>query len=275
MIADAELQVLVDRVDRANRASLLALWRVSAAAGMDITIVDDGQLALAASREVPGRSRNRAVGLTAFPALLVRAAEFFANQQVDGWAELDAEDTTLTGLPPATLAKADRSAFFAAEARTIDQGLEVPGVTIREIFANEADRWVEAAIAADPPGPIRSAWLRRMAPHLVGTPAQAHRRLYGADADGELVGVGALNSHDGIGWLTAGAVRQDFRNRGIQRAMIGARAAAAAAGGCTHVASNALVGEGSDRNLARAGLAQIALRLVVLVPPPGELSRPG
>jgi ribosomal protein S18 acetylase RimI-like enzyme len=275
MTADVERQSLLDRVDRANRASLLAMWRVSAAAGMEITIVDDGQLALAASREVPGRSRNRAVGFTAFPALLVRAAQFFADQHVEGWAELDADNAMLTGLSQATVAGADRSAFFAAEAGAIDLGPEVPGLTIREIFANEADQWVEAAIAADSHGPVRDAWLRRMAPHLVGTPAQAHRRLYGADADGELVGVGALDSHAGIGWLTAGAVRPDFRNRGIQRAMIGVRAAAAAAAGCTHVASDALVGEGSDRNLARAGLAQIALRLVVLVPPPGELSPPG
>ena len=204
MTTDAKRQSLIDRVDRANRASLLAMWRVSAAAGMEITIVDDGPLAMAASSEVPGRSRNRAVGLTAFPALLARAAEFFVDKQVEGWAELDADNATLSGLPLTTMAGADRSAFFAAEAGAIDRGPEVLGVTIREVFATEADRWVEAAIAADSHGPIRDAWLRRMAPHLVGTPAQAHRRLYGADADGDLVGVGALDSHDGIGWLTAG-----------------------------------------------------------------------
>jgi ribosomal protein S18 acetylase RimI-like enzyme len=251
------------------------MWRVSAAAGMEITIVDDGRLAMAASRAVPGRSRNRAVGSMGFPALLSRAAEFFADQQVEGWAELDAEDATLRGLPRAIVAGADRSAFFAAEAGAIARGPEVFGVTIREVFANGADQWVEAAIAADSPGPVREAWLRRMAPHLVGTPAQAHRRLYSAEADGDLVGVGALDSHDGIGWLTAGAVRPDFRNRGIQRAMIGVRAAAAAAAGCAYVASNALVGEGSDRNLARAGLVQIATRLVLPVPRPEALSPPG
>lgn len=275
MTPAAARERLLDRVDRANRASLLAMWRVSAAAGMEITIVDDDQLVMAASRAVRGRSRNRAVGSAASPELVHRAARFFAEAGVEGWAEIEAGAALLAGVDPAVVEAADRSAVFAAEARSIDQGPGVAGVTIREVFFDEAGRWVEAAIAADSPGPIREGWLRRMAPHLVGTPAQAHRRLYAADADGQLVGVGALDSYDRIGWLTSGAVRPDYRKRGIQRALIGARAAAAAAAGCTHVASDALVGEGSDRNLARAGLRQVALRLVVPVPRPEELSPPG
>ena len=242
---------------------------------MEIAIVDDGRLAMAASREVPGRSRNRAVGLTASPALLLRVAAFFAGEQVEGWAEIDSDDAMLAGLSRVVVDAADRSALFAAEARAVEAGPDVPGVTFREVFSDEAGRWVEAAIAADSHGPVRDGWLRRMAAHLVGTAAQAHRRLYAAEADGQLVGVGALDSHDGIGWLTAGAVRPDFRNRGIQRALIGVRARAAARAGSSHVASDALVGEGSDRNLARAGLIEIATRLVVPVPPPEELSPPG
>ncbi|HEY2887626.1 MAG TPA: GNAT family N-acetyltransferase [Candidatus Limnocylindrales bacterium] len=271
----AEPERLLERVDRANRASLLAMWRVSAAAGMAITIVDEDQVAMAASREVQGRSRNRAVGSAASPLLVDRAARFFAEAGVEGWAEIDADAALLAGVNPAAVEAADRSAVFAAEAGSIEPGPAVPGVTVREVFAGEADLWVEAAIAADSPGPVREGWLRRMAPYLVGTPAHAHRRLFAADADGELVGVGALDSHEGIGWLTSGAVRPDHRNRGIQRALIGSRAAAAAKAGCTHVASDALAGGGSDRNLARAGLLQVALRLVVLVPRPEELSPPG
>jgi len=248
------------------------MWRVSEAAGMDITIVDDGRLAMAASREVPGRSRNRAVGLTASPALLLRVATFFAAEQVEGWAEIDPDDALLAGMSRAVVDAADRSAVFAAEARAVEAGPDVPGVTFREVFSGEAGRWVEAAIAADSPGPVREAWLRRMAAHLVGTAAQAHRQLYAAEADGRLVGVGALDSNDGIGWLTGGAVHPDYRRRGIQRRLIGLRATAAAEAGLSYVASDALVGEGSDRNMGRAGLVQIATRLVVPVPRPEELS---
>jgi GNAT superfamily N-acetyltransferase len=268
----AELDLLVDRVDRANRASLLAMWRVSEAAGMEIAIVDDGRLAMAASREVAGRSRNRAVGLTASPALLLRVAAFFAREQVDGWAEIDADDAILAGLSRVVVDSADRSAIFAAEARAIEAGPDVPGVTFREVFSDEGDRWVEAAIAADSHGAVRDGWPRRMATHLVGTGAHPHRRLYAAESDGQIVGVGVLDEQEGIGWLTAGAVRPDYRRRGIQRRLIAVRARAAAEAGLSHVASDALVGEGSDRNIARAGLVQIATRLVAPIPRPEELS---
>jgi GNAT superfamily N-acetyltransferase len=148
----------------------------------------------------------------------------------------------------------------------------VPGVAIREVFADEVERWVEAAIGADSHGPVRDRWLRRTAPHLLGTPEQAHRRLFAAEANGEFIGVGALYSYGKVGWLSAGAVRPDFWDRGIQLALISARAAAAREAGCTLIASDALVGEPSERNLGRAGLSRLATRLVLPVPRPTELA---
>jgi MOSC domain-containing protein YiiM len=268
----ASTHLLIERADAANRKSRLATWRASAAAGMTLAMVDDGELAMVASREFPGRSRNRALGLTGLPNLFPRVAAFFVEAGTEGWAELDESGARLVGLDSKALEGADRLALFAAEPGQVVAAASVPGVVVREVFADDAERWVEAAIAADTHGPGRDGWLRRMAPHLLGTPAQAHRRLFAAEAGGEFIGVGSLYSHGKVGWLTAGAVRPDFRNRGVQLALISTRAVAAGEAGCSLVASDAIVGEPSGRNLARAGLAGLATRLVVRLPPPGELS---
>ncbi len=262
---------VIKRAEAASRRSRLAGWRAAVAAGMSLAIVDAGVRAMAAGREVPGRAYNRAMGLEPDPNLLPQLIEFFGQAGSQGWAELDESTALKVGFNPSAIAAADRSGLFAAEPARVSPGADVPGVTIREVFADEVGRWVEGAIAADSPGPSRDAWLRRIGPHLLGTPEQAGRRLFAAEVAREFVGVGALFSHGRIGWLTAGAVRPDFRRRGIQRALIGSRATAAARAGCTHVASDALIGEGSDRNLVHAGLAQIATRIVIPVPLRGEL----
>jgi MOSC domain-containing protein YiiM len=273
--ATAAIHLLIERADAANRKSQLAGWRAARVAGLILAIVDDGELAMVASREVPGRSRNRALGLTGLPNLLPRAAAFFADAGVEGWAELDEDGALLARLDTSRLQAADRLALFAGEPSSVLVGRAVagvPGVAIREVFADEVKRWVEAAIGADSHGPVRDGWLRRTAPHLLGTPEQAHRRLFAAEANGEFIGVGAIYSYGKVGWLSAGAVRPDFWNRGIQLALISARAAAAGEAGCTLIASDALVGEPSERNLGRAGLSRLATRLVLPVPRPTELA---
>ena len=230
--ATATIHLLIERADAANRKSQLAGWRAATAAGLTLAIVDDGELAMVASREVPGRSRNRALGLTGLPNLLPRAAAFFADAGVEGWAELDEDGARLARLDTSRLAAADRLALFAGEPSSVLDGRAVagiPGVAIREVFA--------------------------------------------AEANGEFIGVGAIYSYGKVGWLSAAAVRPDFRSRGIQLALISARAAAAGEAGCTLIASDALVGEPSERNLERAGLSRLAARLVLPVPRPTELAR--
>ena len=273
--ATAAIHLLIERADAANRKSQLAGWRPSPAHRRR-RLRGSGRPPLRrASREVPGRSRNRALGLTGLPNLLPRAAAFFADAGVEGWAELDADGALLARLDTSRLQAADRLALFAGEPSSVLVGRAVagvPGVAIREVFADEVERWVEAAIGADSHGPVRDGWLRRTAPHLLGTPEQAHRRLFAAEANGEFIGVGAIYSYGKVGWLSAGAVRPDFRNRGIQLALISARAAAAGEAGCTLIASDALVGEPSERNLGRAGLSRLATRLLLPVPRPTELA---
>jgi hypothetical protein len=63
----------------------------------------------------------------------------------------------------------------------------------------------------------------------------------------------ALTVADGIGYLANAATLAAFRHRGCQGALIAARVADAADGGCDLVTSGAKFGSSSQRNLQRAG----------------------
>jgi GNAT superfamily N-acetyltransferase len=81
-----------------------------------------------------------------------------------------------------------------------------------------------------------------------------------AELDGRPVGTGLAFVNARIGWLRAGAVVSDARGRGIQRALIGARARLAAEQGCDLLGASAEVGSVSARNLERMGFEQFGSR---------------
>jgi len=74
---------LLDRLDGAARSASLATWRAAGAAGCDVRVVTDGELAFAAAPELPGPMFNRAKGLTGLPNLIERAVAFFTEHRVD------------------------------------------------------------------------------------------------------------------------------------------------------------------------------------------------
>ncbi len=79
-------------------------------------------------------------------------------------------------------------------------------------------------------------------------------RLYVARVDGRPAGAGLLAEDDDVGYLANASTLPDYRNRGVQTALIAARMADALASGCELVASQAQFGSASQRNLERAGL---------------------
>ncbi|MGH2464654.1 MAG: hypothetical protein ACRDGI_04270, partial [Candidatus Limnocylindrales bacterium] len=160
---------LIERVEAASRQARLAGWRAAAAAGMSLAIVESGDLAMAAGSDVPGRAYNRAMGLGPYPEELALAIAFFGDAGTQGWAEVDESTALRAGFAQASIAAADRSGVFAAPLDEVVDGPDVTGIVVREVFAHDLGRWVEAAIAADSPGPARDAWLRRIGPHFLGT----------------------------------------------------------------------------------------------------------
>ena len=79
-------------------------------------------------------------------------------------------------------------------------------------------------------------------------------RLYLARVDGEPAGAALLTLDDDFAYLANASTLPEFRNRGVQTALIGARIADAAALGAHSVSSQAGFGSASQRNLERAGL---------------------
>jgi ribosomal protein S18 acetylase RimI-like enzyme len=89
---------------------------------------------------------------------------------------------------------------------------------------------------------------------LAGAALKSGGRLYVAELDGGPAAGAILTTHDRLGYLALAATLPACRGRGCQGALIAARIAAAAAGGCELVVATAAFASVSQRNLERAGL---------------------
>jgi MOSC domain-containing protein YiiM/GNAT superfamily N-acetyltransferase len=87
----ALVEVMLDRLDWALGRSALAGWREAAAQGMDIRIVADGELVMAAAPANPGARYNQVLGLARLPNLIGEAQSFFEANGVTGWVVADDE----------------------------------------------------------------------------------------------------------------------------------------------------------------------------------------
>jgi MOSC domain-containing protein YiiM/GNAT superfamily N-acetyltransferase len=256
---------LMARIDDVSRELAIANWRASAAAGLELAIVDDEELAMVACPSIPGRWRNLALGLDRLPNLIPRASAFFEEHGTTGWMAIEPETARSVGVEPATTSEDDVSAVQAIEPERVADST-TPGVVIRELQAPEAARWVDVVVAAGEVEPETARWLPRMAPHLLGSPAQAHRHLYLAEEAGRAVGAARLFTHHRVGLMGAATVVPEARGRGIHRALIATRAREAEHLGCDLVAADANPGSGSERNQLAMGLVPVTTRVVVPIP---------
>lgn len=81
----AEIEIQLDRLDWAAGKSTLAGWREAEAGGMDIRIVAEGELLMAAAPGQQGARYNQAHGLARLPNLIPEAMRFFDENGVVGW----------------------------------------------------------------------------------------------------------------------------------------------------------------------------------------------
>jgi MOSC domain-containing protein YiiM/GNAT superfamily N-acetyltransferase len=248
----AETEALLARLDRTEARSSLASWHAAHQAGFDVRIVEDGELAMVATPEVPGPAFNKAMGLARMPNLLPRATAFFDSHRAAGWL-------TTEGAPwPGSTPDLVLGVFAAASSAVVEEPLP-EGLTIRRLGEGETSAWDQVHDAASSGGIDPGAsnpW-----PAVSASLAKLPRWIFLlANLDGRPAGAGLVFLTGRTGWLRAGAVVPEARGRGIQRALLAARARLAAAEGCDLLGATAEVGSVSARNLERMGFEQIGIR---------------
>ncbi|HVL53795.1 MAG TPA: GNAT family N-acetyltransferase [Vitreimonas sp.] len=249
----AERHRLAGLLDDAERTSSLTLWRAAASAGAAVAILDDGDIAAAASPQLAHAAFNQALGFAHMPNLVDRAIEHFRRHDTIGWVWADE--------PPWPGATADGRAIYAAGRS--DELLDRPSppappdLTIRQLERDEISTWSDLLAASVDFAPaVEAAW-RALEPEQA---RDAHVHRFVAQLGGEPVGTGLLHTHHGVGWLRAGTVLPAHRGRGIQAALIRARTEAAKRLGCELVGASATAGSASARNLERLGFVTVDVR---------------
>jgi len=253
---EAALHVLLERLEANERRFWLATWEAVAAAGADLRILDLGDAVACAGPGLQGGHFNAAYGLRFVPDVRDRVLEHFRSNGVTGYV-VDLEPP-LPGLEPET-----RGSVLGCEPGRIAAAAPVVGLTIREVGADESTAWETIlcdGFALD--GPVRAAWLAA-APAIARIPGM-HMLI--ADLDGGPAGAAGLYTRARVGGMSSAAVLPWARGRGIQGALIAARARLAEANACTLVTGQA---EGtSERNLLRAGMARLLVRGIYRVEAP-------
>lgn len=243
----ADYQV-ADRLDQAERESSLAFWESAIATGIDVKLLDDGEIAVAATPELPGPIFNSGLGFAHLPNLVDRARAHFARHRVTGWV--------LGDDPPWEDARSD-----ATLARYVLDGpiepVRADDVRVRELSRTEIGAWADVIVAAsEMPRAVGEAW-RRLEQQLALVP---HHHRFVAEVDGVAVGAGSLHVHHHLGWLRAGSVLPAHRGRGIQRALIAHRVAHARRLGADAIGASTVEGGASAANVERMGFRRIGTR---------------
>jgi MOSC domain-containing protein YiiM/GNAT superfamily N-acetyltransferase len=250
--SDVEAQLLMFQVDAVERWSDLRMWHAAQAGGVDIRIVDDGELAMAARPGIADDHYSHADGLRTLPHLLPRVLDHFRAHRAVGWLG--------SALPPWPGAVPDFAlAILVADPANVPAANHPSGVALRVLGASEADAWLAVVRPiADEISFQMSTW-SAAAPRLL---AERDVHVFVAEEGGRPVGCGALYVHRKVGLLRTGIVQPRVRGRGLQGSLIAARARLAAELGCTLLTSQAPPGSSSERNLVRMGFRRVATRSV-------------
>jgi MOSC domain-containing protein YiiM/GNAT superfamily N-acetyltransferase len=256
--SDAAIHRELDLLDMVEREAWLAMWRAAAEAGLDVRILAKGEVAAAASPDLPGSVFNRAFGLRQVPIQRPRIERLFRDAGTVGWLVAGLDDPAFAGAPgerPVGVHAGPIEEVLERAAGGRAPGLE--GLAIRTVDptdAAEVDRWTELYLAGfELDGPEAAAW-RSFNPYLARS--RGYRQFIAA-LDGRDVAASALFTRRKVAWLGAGTVLPEARGRGIQRALIADRARLAATAGCTKVTATAELDGPSAPNLEALGIARI------------------
>lgn len=260
----AEVHRELDLLDSVDRDAWLAMWRAAAGAGYDVRILDRGDMAGAASPDLPGSVFNRAFGMRQVPIHRPTMEALFHEAGVPGWLVVGVDDPAFADQAlewPVGVHVGSTGDALARAADTADgAGAIVDELAIRRVEPDDAIDvrvWAELFIAGFAiEGPIAEAW-RRFNPVLVR--ARGYHQFI-ASLDGRDVAVSALFNRRRVGWLGAGTVLPEARGRGIQRALIADRVRRAAEAGSTRILATAEIDTVSAANLERFAIRRIWTR---------------
>ena len=251
----AAAEEMLRRLHRAETKSAVAAWRAAAASGFAIDILEDGEIALASSTDLPGPAFNSALGLARLPNMVSMATDFFDAHNTTGYLWFDGPPWP--GAVP--MMEGDMVGAYVTDQDVVAAIASTPvpdGVTIRRVEPGETAAF-NAVRSGDPfAGGVKDGpnpW-PQVYEHLAKTHA---RQLFVAEIDGLPVGNASLHVGAGTGWLRGALTAPQARGRGIQRALIAERIRAAIDAGCDLVGAQADPGEVSARNLQRMGLRRL------------------
>ena len=246
----AERFTINDRLDRAERESSIAFWEAGREAGLDVNVMDDGEIAAAATSSLPGMAFNIALGFAHLPNLVERALDHFATHAAAGWVIADD--------PPWPGADSDLTfSRWAARPEAVAPASLPDGTVVRELRRSEVGPWASVVVEASGMSPeVGRAWVL-LEEHLARV---AHHHRFVVEVDGRPVAAGSVHTHHGVGWLRAGSVLPEFRGIGLQRALIAARVEHALRTGCDLVGASTVEDGASARNVARLGFERVGTR---------------
>jgi MOSC domain-containing protein YiiM/GNAT superfamily N-acetyltransferase len=239
--------LLLDLLEAVERDAWLTLWRSAASVGVDVRILDRGDLAAAASPTMPGDGFNRAFGSRQVPATLPRALALFRAAGRPGWV-VDAEE-------PFEGAVADGwSMLLSAPVRELRSTTGPPGLSIRPVDETAAAAWARVVVDGfELRGKEAAAW-PRLAPALARSRGQ---HLFVGELDGRPVAAGAVFVRRRVAWLGGAAVLPHARGQGVQRSLIAERVTFAVERGAEIVMASADPDSPSERNLQSMGLQRL------------------
>ncbi len=250
--SDIEAQLLLFRVDAVERKSDLRMWHAAQAGVVDISIVDDGELAMAARLGASDDHFSHADGLRTLPNLLPRVLDHYRANQAVGWLGYP--------VPPWPHAVPDfRLAILVADPADVPDVAPQPGINLRLLGPDDATTWLAVVRPIADEIDFRMSTYGAAAPGLL---AERDVHVFVAEMDGRPVGCGALYVHKKVGLLRTGIVQPEVRGRGLQRALISVRARLAAELGCDLLTSQTPPDSTSERNLVRMGFHRVAIKNV-------------
>ncbi len=234
---------LLDRVEAAERSAWKLSWRAAIDAGIDLRLLDDGDLAVAATPSLAATDFNLALGLRQVPHMLPDVLDHFRRHDAVGW--LVCEN------PPWKDALAEqRDAVLTAVPGRVEDRPVLPGLQIREVGHEGAAAWSALLIEGfGMRGELADAW-SAVGPGQSRSPKM---HLLIAGLDGAAVAAAGWYVHKGVANLGPAAVLPAARRRGIHAALIAARARLAERQGCDLLAAQATLGGQSERDFLRMG----------------------
>jgi MOSC domain-containing protein YiiM/ribosomal protein S18 acetylase RimI-like enzyme len=265
---DAAIHHELDLLDHVEREAWLAMWRAAAQSGLDVRVLEKGDIAAAASPDLPGSVFNRAFGMRQVPIHRARMEALFHDAGTRGWLVAGIDDPLFVGRDPEWPVGVHRATVEDVLAREAEAAAApIDGLEIRRVDPDDAAdvaRWANIYIAGfGIEGPVADAW-RRFNPFLVR--ARGYQQFIAA-VGGRDVAASALFNRRRVAWLGAGTVLREARGAGIQRALIADRVHRAQAAGSTRVMTTAEINTISAANLEFFGIRRIWTRAHYRVEP--------